>query len=264
MPAFQLSRLKTQIGELMRFFTQPEKFHSKLTDLLEFYADHGYKAGEVVQTPIIISAYRIPPLVLKHLELEMSHLNRENPHAGLTLADELWTNKYLEPRLLAAKLLGETPIELKDQVVKRLSAWAQPGIEEPFLDNLISIGGKRLRHEHDPTWMELMEGWLVEKNTEQKKIGLRAVALTIQDQEYKNIPPVFRLITPVVQESAQVLQSSILEILECLAKRTPLETVYFIRKQVENPQTSSTAKTLLRQCLPFFSTENRSLLRDLF
>jgi len=264
MPAFQLARLKAQIGELIRLFTRPAEFHRELTDMLEFYADHGYRAGEEVQSLSLVSAYRVPPLVMRNLEVSVSEMNRENPHAGLALVEELWKDLYSEPRHLAATLLGKMPPDLKEDVAGRLKSWARPGLQEQYLDLLIVFGGIRLRHEDDRAWLCLLEEWLTDKDPETQKIGLRAAVLTIQDNKYKNIPPLFKLITPPLLECADQLKGSILEVLESLVIRTPSETAYFIRQMATNSNTSAETMKLLRQCLSFFSAEDRSLLRDAF
>jgi hypothetical protein len=48
MPAIQPARLKHQTARLAAVFEQPEDFLKALINLLNFYADHTHRAGQIV------------------------------------------------------------------------------------------------------------------------------------------------------------------------------------------------------------------------
>jgi hypothetical protein len=152
-----MTRLKSQITGLVWKFTSPEDFRRAVCELFDQYADRAYRAGEVVQAERRALAYHAPPLVLRQLELELSRHISENPEAALSAADALWKDAYLEPRLVAAFLLGQAPVDPPDGVLARLEAWCLPKEDRQALDGLFERGTERLRANRTGT------GWVWSK-----------------------------------------------------------------------------------------------------
>lgn len=263
MPAFQLTRLKTQIGDLSRLFTRPEEFQRCLRDLMELYADWAYRPGEEIKLLSFTPSYRVPPLILRHLTQELGGMCRENPHAALALADVLWRDKYIEPRLLAVQIMGQTPIVSLDAVIEQFQNWVVPGEDNQALDALFEIGSLNLRHEAPSEWLGLIDGWLQNQDVRYQILGLRAMLSVINDPGFVNLPPVFCMLVPIIQECAESLDTSLLIVLGALVKRSPIETAYLFRQQVLNPLCKQRTRRLLRQCMAFFEPETRENFRDI-
>ncbi len=252
MPAVQLPKLKAQINELTWKFSRPEDFRRGLNDLFDLYADRSYRAGQMVQTGRGTLAYHVPTLVLRHLEQELVRHIQENPGAALAAADALWKDVYLEPRLVAAYLLGQAPVDPPAPVIERLKAWCLPKTERQALDVLLEDGCARLRKEAPTAWFNLLQDWLNTLRADYEVIALKAALPAVRNREFENLPPIYQMVSPLVQTPTPRLQGELDTIVEALAKRSPVETAYFLRQVLGMGAGSNTIR-LVRRALPFFS-----------
>ncbi len=260
MPAVQLARLKEQINQLAWNFTRPEEFRFALHDLLDLYADRTYRAGQAVSARPLSPSYHAPPLILRQLKLELGRLCEEHPAAALALVDLLWKDTFLEPRMLAAALLGLIPLQMAGEVLQRLQSWSNPDEDTTLLDALVEDGGQRIRRETPERWLELVENWLGDLSIEIQGLGLRALLPLIRDRSFENLPRVYRLISPIVQSAPAELQGELLEAVHILAQRSSMETAFFLRQMVSVSASAGTAR-LVRRCLPFFGEEAQISLK---
>jgi hypothetical protein len=260
MPAVSLTHLKAQIAGLAWKFTNPDDFRRAVRDLLEIYANRAYRAGEVVQSERRALAYHAPPLVLRQLELELARHCRENPGAALSAADALWQDEYLEPRLVAAFLLGQAPVDLPQPVLERLKAWCQPKEDRQALDGLFDRGAERLRREQAQSWFSLLQDWLNEGRPLFDSMALRALLPAIRDRQFENVPPIYQIIGPLLSSPIAAVHGNLLEALEALARRAPTETAYFLRQAISlNPNPA--VLRVVRRALPAFPEDVREGLR---
>jgi hypothetical protein len=263
MPAFQIARLRAQINDLARMFTRPREFHTMLRDLFEFYGNPAYRAGELIVDTPLVKTYRLPPMVMKQFELELGRLCRENPGAALSLADQLWQDAHIETLTLAAYLLGQAPPSPPEPITERLTGWSVPGTPAVILDILFERGSRRLRRELPLKWLETIETLLKSEEQPRTILGLRALLSVAADPDFENLPPVFRMLGPYVQEPTEATVPNLLKVLEALAERSPMETAYFLRRQVlavSEPKQASLR--LVRQCLPLLPSEAQDGLRS--
>lgn len=260
MPAVSLARLKNQIDELASVFARADTFQKKLSSMLDFYADRAYRPGQAVKTKTLLPTYHVAPLVMRYLEQGFGRLCQEQPDAALRLIDCLWKDDYLEPRLLAASLLGSTALTPPEPVLERLHAWANPDQDDQLLAALLQQGSARLRKELPDRWLEIVETWLSASDLPSRSLGLVALLPTAQDRYYENIPRIFRLLAPVIQSAQPDLQTDLLINLEALARRSPAETAYFLR-QMMSISTSVTTVRLVRRLLPILPEEHQTGLR---
>ncbi len=257
----KLNRLKTQINNLIWKFTRPQEFLTELRELLELYSDRTFRPGKASPSAKLPTSYRVPTLVIRQLELELTPLCQENPQAALTLMDALWNDPFLEPRILAALLLGKIDPAPPDMITNHLQRWCQPECESVSLSALLEHGTYRLRREQSEHWFELLHFWLADKNTVVQKIALRAMLPAIQDREFENLPPLFRMIEPFLKSPLPALQTEIVEILQALANRSPIETAYLLRQALAVSNHPLTVR-IVRRLLPLFSPEEQNRLRS--
>jgi hypothetical protein len=255
-----MTRLKSQITGLVWKFTSPEDFRRAVCELFDQYADRAYRAGEVVQAERRALAYHAPPLVLRQLELELSRHISENPEAALSAADALWKDAYLEPRLVAAFLLGQAPVDPPDGVLARLEAWCLPKEDRQALDGLFERGTERLRREQDRHWLGLVQAWLNQNRPPYDSMAMRALLPAIRDRQFENFPPIYQLIGPLLSSNAVIVQNNLLEVLEALARRSPTETAFFLRQSISlNPHPA--ILSIARRTLPALPENVRETLK---
>lgn len=260
MPAVELSRLRSQINGLIERFANPADFRLALRDLLELYANRAYRPGQAVKPQPLLPSYRVTPLIIHQLELELGKTCQEQPGQALGVVDALWHDPYLEPRLLAATLLGTIPASHQEAVVQTMRAWAVPTENFRMLDTLFRSGTTILRRSAPQLLFKLFEEWLNSSDMETQAMGVRALIPIIEDQAFENLPPVFRLLSPLVQRSSTPLFTDLQAVLEALARRTPIETAYFLRQALSMAPAPGTSR-LVRRCLPLFGPAQQASLR---
>lgn len=260
MPAAELSRLRTQINGLIIRFAEPEPFRIALRDLLESYANRAYRPGQAVQPQPLLPSYRVSPLVTQQLELELSKTCREQPAQAIEVVEALWKDPYLEPRVLAAHLLGAIPIHQAEAVIEKLREWGQPNENFRMLDHLFQHSTRTLRREAPHYLLDLYEEWINSTNTAMQGLGLRALVPLIHDEVFENLPAIFRLISPAIQSAPSALHTDLQAVLEALTKRSPTEAAYFLRQVLSLATGPGTAR-LIRRCLPLFGSAQQDSLR---
>jgi hypothetical protein len=261
MPAVQLARLAQQIDVLVWQFTRPSDFIARLRDLFDFYADRVYRAGQAVPPASMASAYHIPVLVMRQLEIELRAPSKQHPTAALSLVDALWKESKLEFKILATLLLGFIPLRPPEEILDRMHSYAKPGSDTQVLNALLENGGRSLRQEMPARWLDLIEGWANDNHVAQHGMALRAIIITSQDTGFDNLPPLFRLFSALLQEGAVSLQAELQSTLLALLKRSPKETVYLLR-QILSLSTRPTTHRLVRLSLSHVPPEYQPSLRQ--
>ncbi len=260
MPAAELSRLRTQINGLIARFDDPEGFRIAVRDLLDSYANRAYRPGQAVQPQPLLPSYRVPPLVMQQLELELSKTCQERPEQAVLVVEALWGDDYLEPRVLAAHLLGAIPASQAETVAQKLHEWAQPTENFRMLDQLFHHSTRTLRRDAPQQLIALCGEWTGSAQIAVQGLGLRALATITADEAFENIPAVYRLISPLVQSAPTALHIDLQTALEALTRRSPTETAYFLRQMLSLASGPGTAR-LIRRCLPLFKEDQQNSLR---
>lgn len=261
MPAIILARLRQQTATLAGQFGHTDVFLRGLQDLLELYADHTQRPGQAGTPPPLLRTYRVPAPVLRQINSELGPLAEEQPEQALRLVDALWELPILELRLLAAALLGQVPLTNPDLILETALSWCRSGVEERILTAVLNDGLKRLRLEN-PAWLiEHLQGWLTEGDLQTQQLGLRALRSFLETPGFTNLPVCYRMLTPYIRSAPTALRPDLLDLLEDLAKRSPQETAFFLRQNLEMPN-NEFAAWLTRQCLHAFPEETGRRLRE--
>ena len=260
MPAVELLRLRTQIHELSSRFNDIASYCSGLKELLDQYANRAYRAGQVVKAQPLLPSYRVAPLILRELEVELTRFGQDRPEQALQVAEVLWRDSYLETRLLASVLLGSMPLNKSDAVLALLRAWAQPDENFRIVDLLFQLGTTTLRRQGASLLLSLAEEWIGSSTTQVQALGVRILIPLVQDDAFENLPPVYRLLSLLVQNVPGNLQADLQAVIEVLIQRSPVETAFFLRQVLPMAQGQATAR-LVRRCLPSFAPTQQEILK---
>ncbi len=263
MPAVSLTRLRSQIHLLNWQYTRPREFTASLRHLLEQYADLTYRPADTLQEAVLTrESYHLPPVVMTQMELALSRLVGETAPPGLALADALWQETHVEPRILALHLLGCLPTELHSEVIARIEQWAQQEAEKVFLNALFDKATRSLRRYSAHIWLDKVRDWLSDPAPATQRIGLLALLPLIDDRAFENLPVVFNACTPLFQSRAKALQNELRPVLVRLGKRSPAELVYYVR-QLIGSGASEDLQRLIRRCLPELPADVQTRLRPM-
>jgi hypothetical protein len=261
MPAIDLARLKKQAAQLADLFNRPEEFVRALHGMLDYYVNRSLREVDSVAPSSVLETYRTPPVILKHIEIELAPLAAENPEQALDLADHLWDEGWLEMRLLAASLLGRLPPR-EERLLPRLTAWTMQVRDPSVRAALLTISLVRLRRETPEHFLVLVGEWLNPERSRMWSNGIQALLPLIQDHNFNNLPPVFNILTHVVEAAPGMLQNDFVDLFQSLYRASPTETIYFLRQVIANSSTLMTATTF-RRISPSLPPQLAEAIRDL-
>jgi hypothetical protein len=261
MPAIDLARLRKQAARLADFFYLPDEFIKHLHEMLDFYVNRSLRRAQAVAPSSNLQTYRSPSVLLKQIETELGRLAAESPAETLELADRLWDEGFLETRQLAAFLLGCIPPH-EELLLARLTAWTKQVRDPKVRAALLSDSLLRMRKETPERFLLLVGEWLQPERPLLWSNGLQALLAMVSDPDFENLPPVLRLIEPIVEAAPPAVQVDLRELILGLYKAAPAETVYFLRQVLSSSSNPMTAVTL-RRISPAFPNELQAQLRDL-
>lgn len=262
MPAIQLARLKIQVTELLTYFTAPDDFLREMHAMLDFYADRTRRSGQSGKPKPLIQAYGVPRQVMRRIESDLTPLVIADPESALLLADQLWLDAWYESRLLAIAVLGLLPPDPVDVIVDRLQTWGKGCRDDALLETLLDKGAAPIRTEFSDEYFGLVENWLSSRDLSSRKVGLRAMPALIQNPEFENLPALYRLLAPLVRESASALEMDLIHVVRALGERSPQETTFFLQQNLKAPHKSGLG-VITRRSLDVFPPELEESLREI-
>ncbi|MHC1783349.1 MAG: DNA alkylation repair protein [Anaerolineaceae bacterium] len=260
MPAVELSRLKHQLDDVSKVFDKPSLYREGINHLLDFYSDRVYRQSPALKPAPFTPSFRVPPLVIRFMEQEFLRLTRANPKAALAVADELWRQNNLEAHLFATEILGLLSSSYKDEVFNRLQVWAEGSDDASSLNLLLTHGTETIRRTDPLVWLRQIETWAHADREKSQILAVKALQAFADEAGFNNLPPVYRLLTPLVLQAGLRLQPSLEMILETLARRSPGETSFFLR-QVLSGATNPATIRLIRKIIPAFDPDYQASLK---
>lgn len=260
MPAVDRTRLQTQIRLVTQHFASANEFVKRLSELFEYYSDRSFAQPGQNQLLATSDTYNVTPLVMRQFEFAFSQLCRENPLSTLDVIDRLWQERKMEPRRLAAYLLGKMPSEYSQQTIERLEKWSIPTEDRDLIQYLQTAGSEGLRHEAIELWLNQISLWLESKQSHDQIFGLQSLIPLIEDEDFHNLPRIFALIQPFVRQPASRSLFALQKVLEALAKRSPVETVFNL-KLILRTKFAPDVPRLMRRLIAAFPEEQAQSLR---
>lgn len=261
MPAIHPARLKQQTDLVAQHFDQPEALVRSLHHLLDFYADRANRPGQSRDPDPLLTAYHVKPPVLRQVVLELLPLAQADPETGFAVCQAMWQQPYLEFRLMASSLLGELPAEPAARILEQVKAWAVRDTDLQLLDALALDGLKRVRKDQPQVLIRAAETWLLGKEYDAQRLGMRLLLPVVKDPDFPNLPVIFRILQPYIRQAPSRLRPEILDLLTALAHRSPVETGSYLRQTLTLPDSPDTA-WLIRQSASVFPPEIEERLRN--
>ncbi|MCL4270957.1 MAG: hypothetical protein KJZ72_15485 [Anaerolineales bacterium] len=263
MPAIDLTRLRKQSARLADFFFLPDEFMKHLREILEFYVNYTLRTVENVAPGSNLKTYRTPPAVLTQIQNELRAKAEANPHFALELADLLWDEGALETRLLAAYLLGRIPPQ-EERLLPRITAWTQQIRDPEVRVALLTTSLVRMRKETPDQFLILVREYLHPERTRTWSNGIQALIPMIADSDFENLPAIFDLVEPIIEEAPSTLQYDLTDLIVTLYRASTSETIFMLKhilSTTENPMTAVTMRRISPDFPPPLQKELRDLLR---
>ena len=262
MPAVNLIVLKTEIAELSRQYQNPQIFHKFLKKIFEKYSNRVYRPGVNVQVKSTVPEYHVNPLVLLHLKKQLQPLFENHPEEILAVVDQLWTDKYLEVKQLAATLTGLLPVSREDDILFRISNWEKITSERSILDILFRDGTWQLRKPASSKWIHLIDSWIRNNTPRDLTASCRALISLTKDPEYENLPIIFNMLSTMATTYQAIPERDFQDLLLALFEREPKETLFFL-KQLLTIGIPDQLVYSIRRLIPDLPKEIQSRLREM-
>lgn len=262
MPAIDLSRMRKQAARLADFFFLPDVFIRHLHDMLDFYVNYTVRKPPASAPGATLRTYRSPAVIVRQIEQELGSRASlpENADAALELADRLWDEEWLETRTLAAFLLGSIPPR-EERLLARLTAWSQQLYDADLRAELLNTSLARLRREAPDLFLELVGEWLKPQREALWANGIQAIIAAAADGEFHNLPPLMKVVEPVVMSAPPKLQGDVEALILALYAASPTETSYFVRQILMDSDDPVTALTF-RRIAPSLPLELQEEIRE--
>jgi pimeloyl-ACP methyl ester carboxylesterase len=261
MPAIDLARLRKQANRLADFFFLPDEFMKHLREMLEYYVNHTLRTKENIAPGSNLKTYRTPPAVLTQIENELRVVAEANPEFALDLADILWDEGALETRLLAAFLLGRIPPQ-EERLLPRLTAWTQQVRDADVRSALLSTSLTRMRKETPKQFLNLIREYLHPARMRTWSNGIQALLPMILETSNANLPPIFDIVEPVIEEGPSTLQNDLTDLIIALYRASSNETTFLLKHILTTAQNPMTVITM-RRIAVFFPPPLQKELHDL-
>lgn len=258
----QLNRLRSQLNAVANHFGQGDEFFNALKALLDYYGDHKFSLKQQLKEPSNILRLFVPPSVMIEVNSRLQVLAKVNPTSAITTADQLWASNIYELKSAAISILSSLSPIFQDQVISRISVWIYPQLDTQLLHEIQQGFESNPDILLNKEWIKTLTNWLAFEDDNLKRMGLTALKHTIQ-LNFENLPQIFSLLTPIIQQPSLPIQKELLEVIKSLIQRSEAETASFlIMAGTLYPQNNILA--FIRKCLPFFDsyfeTEIRSAL----
>ena len=218
MPAIDLTRLKTQAENLADRFGQPDEFIRLLHETLDAYTNRTIRVSQKALRTSLPS-YETPRPVLRQIEIVLTPLASSRPADAVKLAEALWGIRNYEVRLLAASLMGRIPPESALSLFSKLPDWMNQANDRDIQQALLTDALTNLRCNNLDAFLALLESWLKDSHHKTQSWGLQALIPLLQSAEFENLPGVFRILRPVIENAAPAIQ---IDLQACL---TALESI---------------------------------------
>ncbi len=261
MPAVDPKRLKFTINELMTFFDQPAEFLRRLQDLFSHYANRHLHFGDESPTRPLIPVYNLPLPITRQLNLDLGRQCEKNPEAALHLADELWKDNHMEIKQTAIHILSDVPVTEPDSIISRISSWITPKLNKKLISQLFSTGTQKLQENFQEEWEKFIVSFLKEEKPEMIALGLKGLSEGLKNPNFKNLPAVFRLVSPFIRDPHPDYHQSLVQLTSRLIQRSPTETALFLKQMLALSRSSATSQ-VIKDCLHLFPEELRQELRE--
>ncbi len=263
MPGVELAKFNEQLDHLAEQISQPDLFVHKFRNILEFYSDRTYRAGEKVKVILRLPSYHLPRIVSQNLHQFLEkHVPVSDPEKALQIANLLWQEPTIESKSMGALVLGSVQAPYPTTIIQVIEEWIQQPLESGLLKELMDVGTQNLRNRFQVAWLEEISSLLISTSIRQKIAGLLAIIPFIQDEQFEDLPKVYEFLYPVISTPSGTILPELTEALLALIKRSPTETVSYLA-QLMNDTHHPNLLRAVRNILPAMDTNGQSRLRQL-
>jgi len=261
MPAIRIEHLNQQIDRVIADFKYPDRCIRNIIDLCEYYSNRIRKHGQSGEPKPIINQFNIPKPVLRQLIQALPSIASEHPAQTIILIDKLWNKQIFEFQLIACSLLGTLPIENEAHVIQTINIWMEKNIDRQVEIAISEVGLSNIREYAPSQLLSYIEKWLNIDDMKQKRLALLALLPIIKNQKKDFLPAIYSMIKPYIRNIPDTIKFDVLNVIETLSERSPLETAFLLKSNLKLFNKYHTA-WLIRQSIHHFPNNIQEELRS--
>lgn len=270
MSAIEPDRLKQQTEKIVKSFDSPVKFSLELKHLFEYYADRSIQSEETEIEHTILPGYNLPHQIINQIRTDLHKDIMNNPLAAFKLVETLWGQSIHESQILATYILGTISYDLSASKEKILHKQFKQLLHEcrnltkdaTIIQGLASNSLQNLIKNKPELLLDQISTWVISKEIKDISFGLMSLTTLIDYPPYENLPSVFKIINPLVQQPDRKYRDELLTVIKACAARSKSETTSFLLKVAEETD-SKTFKWIIRRSLSQFPYEYATRLKTL-
>lgn len=234
------------------------QFARSLRAIVEYYADRTKRSATASEALILSNVLRVPGPVLSAICAAIHAHSEISPRDNLPAAQSLWEMEFRETRHIAVCLVrGLEPAELgvifegwtvscDDREV--LSWMAEEGMADWW-----SVSG------FDP-W-RVLRNWMAGDDYRVRHLALLGALYGLESGSSDSLlPKIFQLLKGAVVNLRSDGYSTLIELVQALARRSPQETVRFLLDEIKRGTPGS--RRLVRDCSAEFTPNLREELES--
>lgn len=231
-------------------FSNPEVFRDSLISLFLVYENKKSSTNIWLRKNPQFSSYCVPESVMAELESRLAVLSRMIPESALINADLLWETLFYESKKSAIVLISNLDNIYENAFFQRVQKWLTVELEDTLIKDLIASVEFKPDLLQSNQWLNLIKTWLNSRDRQEVKLGLQALNRTLS-HEYHNLPMVFSVLAPLINNSHLVIQKELISVIRSLIQLSEAETASFLIMTGELFPEEEILK-FLRKCLPLF------------
>ncbi len=262
MPAVQIEHLARQVEDLELSFEQPDLFMRRLREIMDAYADHTFRSGTTIKIRPVLSTYQIPPPIMRHLIQRLSTTAQKVGRPTVAICDALWQEPVYEYRMLASHLISQIPGAFSSVILERVFQWAPQCKDTDILTTLFNVSLAGVRKNDVSAYLEFIGRWSNSSDVDLQRLACIGLMPLIEDDHFENFPAIFALLSPLARTLPQEISTEVSDVVKILARRSPSETVYFLR-QVMLTSANKRPEVLIRFVLPELPPYQQANLRTI-
>ncbi|MEA4812888.1 MAG: hypothetical protein VB108_10005 [Anaerolineaceae bacterium] len=255
-----LTRLRKQIAHLAIFFEVPAEFVSEYKLLLEFYHHWSHRQHEDYIPNSFMLVYDLPSQLIPEIELGLKPYFSQKPQVLMPLADALRKDMHFECSDLAAFIVGQTPAEGLELLSIYLTEWLATPLDKAVLEAIFQKATLPFARAGQPTALNFLQTLLQSSDNRLANAGLTGLTLLLPSAKIENLPRLFSIIRPLLQ-GRDVRQENLELLVHELAKKSPMETGYFIN-QILSDTDGKKIEVLARSFLKYLPEQTAASVKQ--
>jgi hypothetical protein len=180
------------------------------------------------------------------------------------LVDIIWDEQWLEMKLLAIDLARTVFKGNAEIQFEYFRSWNQERLDRIVAQNMGKAFLPATLDRHSDEILDMLSEWSTGEQKKPRNV-LIMLKILVQSHRFENIPGTLAIFSSIMKSVNTKILPDATGYLKALLRRSPVETVYYLRQQsvvVQNELFNTLVRSLVEDAVPPFRNELLEILRD--